>query len=50
MVGRMSKRKQIANACGLSAVKQRGRERKGPPEIIQKLVSESGRFRVQISL
>ena len=31
-------------------VKQRGRGRKGPPEIIQKFRSETGRFRVQISL
>ena len=34
-----------------SAVKQRGRERKGPPEIINRnFVSETGRFRMQISL
>ena len=33
-----------------SAVKQRGRERKGPQKSSRNIVSETGRFRVQISL
>ena len=36
---------------GYSAISQRGRERTGPPEIINRnFVSESGQFRVRISL